>query len=406
MKLKFSTGLLSSLFVASASAQGLYYVGSEAQESIPLKWVVGANASYDDNVTPGAGAKHGSASFNPYVGLSFVNITPQTTWDVYARLGLIYYFDAPTGGNSNDLNSQSRIGLNLTHRFSERLRFSSRNFISYELEPDYSYGYASSRQLGEYFYWQTDNSIGFRWTERFATYTGVSFTGADYDLKNNDRITWEAYNQFRYQLGPQSVLTGDYRYSQTTGYDQASDSRNQYILLGLEQRFSPNTIGIIRAGAQLRSVDQGKSSTSPYVEAALNSQVTQQLSVRAFTRYGIESYDTVRTLAGSGLVEFDNRKTLRLGVSSEYAFSPKFSMFGGVDYIPTSFESGRQIPSVAGSTVEDQKESIINAYVGASMKFNDFLTGTVSYNFTRSASDFSNNDYNRNRISLGLSAEF
>jgi Putative beta-barrel porin 2 len=406
MKLKFSTGLLSSLFVASASAQGLYYVGSEAQESIPLKWVVGANASYDDNVTPGAGAKHGSASFNPYVGLSFVNITPQTTWDVYARLGLIYYFDAPTGGNSNDLNSQSRIGLNLTHRFSERLRFSSRNFISYELEPDYSYGYASSRQLGEYFYWQTDNSIGFRWTERFATYTGVSVTGADYDLKNNDRITWEAYNQFRYQLGPQSVLTGDYRYSQTTGYDQASDSRNQYILLGLEQRFSPNTIGIIRAGAQLRSVDQGKSSTSPYVEAALNSQVTQQLSVRAFTRYGIESYDTVRTLAGSGLVEFDNRKTLRLGVSSEYAFSPKFSMFGGVDYIPTSFESGRQIPSVAGSTVEDQKESIINAYVGASMKFNDFLTGTVSYNFTRSASDFSNNDYNRNRISLGLSAEF
>jgi Putative beta-barrel porin 2 len=406
MKLKFSTGLLSSLFVASASAQGLYYVGSEVQESIPLKWVVGANASYDDNVTPGAGAKHGSASFNPYVGLSFVNITPQTTWDVYARLGLIYYFDAPTGGNSNDLNSQSRIGLNLTHRFSERLRFSSRNFISYELEPDYSYGYASSRQLGEYFYWQTDNSIGFRWTERFATYTGISVTGADYDLKNNDRITWEAYNQFRYQLGPQSVLTGDYRYSQTTGYDQASDSRNQYILLGLEQRFSPNTIGIIRAGAQLRSVDQGKSSTSPYVEAALNSQVTQQLSVRAFTRYGIESYDTVRTLAGSGLVEFDDRKTLRLGVSSEYAFSPKFSMFGGVDYIPTSFESGRQIPSVAGSTVEDQKESIINAYVGASMKFNDFLTGTVSYNFTRSASDFSNNDYNRNRISLGLSAEF
>jgi Putative beta-barrel porin 2 len=406
MKLKFSTGLLSSLFVASASAQGLYYVGSEVQESIPLKWVVGANASYDDNVTPGAGAKHGSASFNPYVGLSFVNITPQTTWDVYARLGLIYYFDAPTGGNSNDLNSQSRIGLNLTHRFSERLRFSSRNFISYELEPDYSYGYASSRQLGEYFYWQTDNSIGFRWTERFATYTGISVTGADYDLKNNDRITWEAYNQFRYQLGPQSVLTGDYRYSQTTGYDQASDSRNQYILLGLEQRFSPNTIGIIRAGAQLRSVDQGKSSTSPYVEAALNSQVTQQLSVRAFTRYGIESYDTVRTLAGSGLVEFDDRKTLRLGVSSEYAFSPKFSMFGGVDYIPTSFESGRQIPSVAGSTVEDQKESIINAYVGASMKFTDFLTGTVSYNFTRSASDFSNNDYNRNRISLGLSAEF
>jgi Putative beta-barrel porin 2 len=406
MKLKFSSGLLSLISIASASAQGLYYVGSEAQESTPLKWVVGTNVTYDDNIAPGNGAKQGSTSFNPYVGLSLVSITPQTTWDVYARLGLIYYLDAPTGGNSSDLNSQSRVGLNLTHRFSERLRFSSRNFISYELEPDYSYGYASSRQQGEYFYWQTDNSIGFRWTERFATYTGITLTGVDYDAKDNDRITWQAYNQFRYQLGPQSVLTGDYRYEQATAFGKASDTSNQFVLLGLEQRFSPNTIGIIRAGAQFHSVDKGTSSTSPSVEAALNSQVTQQLSVRAFTRYGIESNDTTRVLAGNGLVEFDNRKTFRLGVSSEYAFSPVFSIFGGVDYIPTSFESGRQIPSVAGSSVANQKESLINAYTGASMKFNDFLTGTVSYNFTNSSSDFSNNDYKRNRISVGLSAEF
>lgn len=406
MKLKYSLGLIGLLSTLSASAQGLYYVGSEAQESIPLKWVVGASITYDDNVTPGLGAKQDSVSLSPSVGLSFVSITPQTTWDVYARLGLVYYFDAPSTGNSQDINSQSRIGVNLTHRFSERLRFSSRNFVSYELEPDYSYGYASSRQMGEYFYWQTDNSVGFRWTERFATYTGFSLTGADYDVQNNDRFTWELYNQLRYQLGPQTVLTGDYRYSQTSGANQSSDSTNQYVLLGAEQRFSPNTIGIIRAGAQFREVDLGSSNTSPYLELALNSQVTQQLSVRAFTRYGIESYDTVRTLASNGLVEFDDRKTLRVGIASEYAFSPIFSIFGGVDYIPTSFEGGRQIPSVAGSSVADQKEDLINTYIGASMKFNDFLTGTVSYNFTNSSSDFSNNDYNRNRISLGVSAEF
>ena len=80
----------------------------------------------------------------------------------------------------DDINTQSRAGISLTHRFSERLRFSSRNFISYELEPDYSYGYASSRQTGAYFFWQTDNSLGFRWTERFATYTGVRLSGTKY----------------------------------------------------------------------------------------------------------------------------------------------------------------------------------------------------------------------------------
>ena len=112
MKFKSSLAVLGLLTTLSASAQGLYYVGSEAQESIPLKWVVGMNVTYDDNITPGFGQKEDSVSLNPSVGLSFVSITPQTTWDVYARLGLVYYFDAPSTGASQDVNSQSRIGVN------------------------------------------------------------------------------------------------------------------------------------------------------------------------------------------------------------------------------------------------------------------------------------------------------
>lgn len=410
MKRKLSSGLFCLLFAGSASAQGLYYVGSEAQESLPLKWVVGISATYDDNVAPGFGPEESSVGLNPYVGLSFVSITPQTTWDVYARLGLVYYVDQPDIAGMSDVNSQSRAGVNVTHRVSERLRFTSRNFISYELEPDYSYGYASSRQLSEYFYWQTDNSVGFRWSERFATYTGFRLTGADYgNVANNDRFTWELYNQLRYQLGPQTVLTGDYRYAETSDPSDniASDSTDQFVLLGVEQRFSPNTIGILRAGAQFRDVDDGSSSTSPYVELALNSQVTQQYSVRAFARYGIESYDTVLFHPTAGLVEFDDRRTLRIGVSNEYAVSPMFSIFGGVDYIPTSYDEGRSVssPPFIGS-VSDLDEDLVNAYIGVSMKFNDFLTGTASYNYTHSDSDILGRDYDRNRFSLGVSAEF
>lgn len=405
MKTKFTFALLL-LSAGYASAQGLYYVGSEAQESLPLKWVVGANLTYDDNVAPGFGDEEDSLSINPYVGLSFVNITPQTTWDVYARLGLIYYFDQPDTRGSEDFNSQSRAGVNLTHRFSERLRFSSRNFISYELEPDYSYGYASSRQLSEYFFWQSDNSVGFRWTERFGTYTGLRLTGANYDVANNDRFTWELYNQFRYQLTPQTVLTGDYRYAQTSGDGRSSDSTDQYILAGAEHRFSPNTIGIIRAGVQLRDVDDGSSSTSPYLELALNSQVTQQLSVRAFTRYGIEGYDTVVFHPDAGLVEFDDRRTLRIGVSAEYAFSPMVSIFGGIDYIPTSYEEGRRLGAPSPNKPSDLDDDIFNAYVGVSVKLTETVTATASYTHTDSSSDVVGRDYDRNRISVGISAEF
>lgn len=404
MKRKIPYTLLGLLTVSPVFAQGLYYVGTEAQESLPIKWVLGASVIYDDNVSPGYGEKESSGGFNPYVGVSFVSMTPQTTWDVYARLGLVYYFDAPQG--MDDMNSQSRAGVNLTHRFSERLRFSSRNFISYELEPDYSYGYASSRQAGEYFYWQSDNSIGFRWTERVATYSGLRLTGTTYaDVENNDRFTWELYNQFRYQLSPQTVLTADYRYGQTSGDGASSDSTNQYILVGAEHRFSPNTIGIIRAGMQLRDVDDGSSESSPYMEFVLNSQVTQQLQIRSFARYGIEDYDTVQSYGGT-LVEFDNRQTLRVGISADYAITSRFSLFGGVDYIPTDFSGGREISPNAGDSFPDGSEDIINAYLGLSVKFNDYLTGTASYNYTNSNSDISGRDYDRNRISVGVSAEF
>jgi hypothetical protein len=397
------------LFAASASAQSLYYVGSEAQDSVPLKWVVGASVFYDDNVNAGfGGPEEESMGINPYVGLSFVNITPQTTWDVYARLGLIYYFDAPSSVDST--NSQSRLGANLTHRFDERLRFSSRNFVSYELNPDYSYGYASSAQNGEYFFWQTDNSLGYRWTERLGTYTGVILRGvtyADSDNSDNDQVTWEAYNQFRYQFGPQTVLTFDYRYAETYGGGSSSDYTDQFVLVGAEHRFSPNTIGIVRAGAQFRNVTDGDDYSSPYLEFAMNSQVNQQLSVRAYARYGLEGYSNVQFDPTAGLVEYNDATSLRLGISSEYVISPKFSVFGGVDYLPTSFEGGQSLsnPPFLG-TIDDLDQTIFNVNVGVSMKINELLTGTLTYNFTDSTSDNDDEEYTRNRVNLGVSAEF
>jgi hypothetical protein len=396
------------LAAGSVSAQSLYFVGTEAQESVPLKWVLTANLVYDDNVSPGTGQEESSFGLNPSVALTFVSISPQTTWDVYASLGMIYYLDAPD--NMDDMSPQMRTGVNFDHRFSERLRFTSRNFVSYELEPDYSSGYASSRQTGAYFLWYTDDSIGFRWTERVATYTGLRLTSTTYaDVSNNDRFTWEAYNQFRYQWSPQTVLTSDYRYSQTTGNGAFSDTADHYLLVGMEHRFSPNTIGIVRAGAQFHSVDGGDSNVSPYVEFALNSQINQKFSVRSYARYGIETYNNIQTMrigAVNRLVEFDDQRVLRFGVSATYEISPTFSVFGGVDYIPTSYAGGRVLDMPGQPSVSDSSTDIINAYLGLSMRFNDYMIGSITYNYTDVSSDFTNGTYTRNRISVGVSAEF
>jgi hypothetical protein len=82
-----------------------------------------------------------------------------------------------------------------------------------------------------------------------------------------------------------------------------------------------------------------------------------------------------------------------------------FSIFGGIDYIPTSYAEGEQVEPLSAS-VSDLDNDLINAYIGVSAKFNDYLTGTLSYNYTDSTSDIVNQEYTRNRINLGISAEF
>jgi opacity protein-like surface antigen len=404
------------------SASNLYFMGEDAAESIPIKWSVGLDLIWDDNVNPTLmpgtiGFEDSGTALNPFVEAAFVSVSPQTTMDLYARLGLLYYFDKPAG-MGDDTYSDSKVGFNLTHRFNERVRFVTRNYVSYELEPDYSAGFANNRLNSEYLYYSTDNSIGVRWTERFATYTGFRVTDIDYDdfigANSQDRFTWTVYNDFRYQLNPQTLLTASYRYSETDAGGIANDSTNQYVLAGVEYRFSPNTVGILRGGAQFREVDGigGEDSTNPYFEAMLRSQINEQFGVRGFLRYGIEDYDTVYPgfalapgLAGTS-IEFDERAVLRIGVSGDYAITPRFRIFGGVNYIYSNYDSARITFPVNVPLGINPEENLLNLYVGMSMQLNDWLYANASYNFTNSDSDILNRDYDRNRISVGMRAEF
>jgi uncharacterized protein (PEP-CTERM system associated) len=121
-------------------------------------------------------------------------------------------------------------------------------------------------------------------------------------------------------------------------------------------------------------------------------------------RYGIESGDTVRLVNGN-FTEFDERTTLRLGVNADYVISPTFMVTSGVDYIPAEFGGGRD---VNGGVYNggDLSEDILNMYTSLSMKINSMLTASLSYNYTHSSSDFQFQTFERNRISIGLNAQF
>jgi hypothetical protein len=393
----------------SVYGQGLYDIApnDEATESSPISWSAGISYNYDDNVTPTAGVGQGSddkaSSISAYVGASLVSITPQTTWDIFTRLGGNFYIDSLEAPNSEDLYTQARLGINLAHRINERLRLSSRNYIAYELEPDYSYGFSTDRQLEEYLHYKTDNAVGYRWNERFATYTGVSVRGVLYgsadNASDNDRTLYNLYNQFRYRASEQTVWTLDYRYSTTDSSGTASDSKNQFITLGAEHRFSPTSVFAVKAGMQLRDVADGEDENAPFAEAAIRTRMNDQLSIRSFARYSIEDYGT-----SFENFTYDNNTTLRVGVSADYTISPDLTLQAGANVIMMDMQDGRSSPP--GSDISDAQTDLLNLYLGFSYRVNDVFYLTGSYNWTDSDSDLEDRTYDRNRVSLGLRAEF
>ena len=97
--------------------------------------------------------------------------------------------------------------------------------------------------------------------------------------------------------------------------------------------------------------------------------------------------------------------TLRVGFNANYELTPRITLFGGADLIRSTFRDGRRLTPPFGS-VADANETLYNLAAGASVKITDMLTGTVTYNHTDSTSDLPNRQFGRNRISVGVSAEF
>ena len=407
MKLS-ALSLFSLALLGSASAQNLYYVGQESSESIPLTWRIGSDLVWDNNVNPSIpsgspGHEEDMWSINPFIEANLTTVSPQTTLNFYTRVGANYYFGDSDATGSDDITPNIKLGVDYNHSFSERLRFSSRNYLTYEMEPEYSYGISRNRSTDPYFFYSSDNSIGYRWTQRVGSYTGIAFTGYLDDTAGgqSDRKSWAIYHQMRYQLTQRAVLTGTYRYEEWTG--DASDSTNHYITGGVEYRLSQNSVFVGSAGVQIRDVDGGDSNTSPFLEASLRTQVNSSFSIRGFARYGMEDYDTIQ-FVGANAFEYSDQQVLRVGLSGEYKLAPRLTGYGGLDMVFTSYDGGNQIGGVA--TDSGSTEEVLNAYIGLRAQFNDQLSGQCSINYTDTSSDFLNREYDRLRLSCGLSYSF
>lgn len=365
------------------SAQSLFVEdpNEDTESSLPLRYTASVGVGYNDHFTSNSSrAATNSAYINASLGADYATYTPRTSWNVGASLTANKYLDDSSG---DGVYYNGRLNFNLNHRLSERTRYVNSTYFNYGIEPNYSYSFAPNRTPSEHLYYVTDHAIGHRWTARLATYTGVKVSGVNYRGSidaGNDRLTYGVYNNFRYSVSPQSVLTADFAYNKNEASGSSSDSTGITAAIGLEHKLSRSSYFTGRVGTTYRDVDDGRSGYyNPYVNLALTNRINNNLTVKTYARYGIENYGT-----SQGVNTYDTNQSLRIGASATYMVSPKLSLNAGVNYIRTDFSDGRNAST--GSAVSGYDQSLINPYVGFTYKLKENVSINGSYYYTKSDS--------------------
>jgi hypothetical protein len=175
-----------------------------------------------------------------------------------------------------------------------------------------------------------------------------------------------------------------------------SDSHFAYV--GVDQSFTPNLNGTIRAGAQY--VDYTKVSQnhiSPYVDANLTWQFMAQSTLQAGVKH-IHNATDVTGGVGSGAEPVLDEESTAAYVSVSHTISSfTVSALGQAQW--SSFNGG-------GAAFDNKNEDFYVAGVNLAYRINPFLLAEAGYNFNRLISDLPDRAYVRNQVYIGLRATY
>ncbi len=390
----FLTALVLLLLGADvASAQGLSAIRSRSDMSdpAPMAYTVGVAGGYDSlNYKGSNSSDFDSAFIQGGLGATFSDKDRVTPWSLGVDLGIVNYFDDTHRGDNTDYSA--RLVFDVSHAFSERLKLVDNFYISYEVEPNFGLGASTALRNGQYAYGYNNLAVSYAWSKRFSTTTSYTLDAIQYDDSRignfEDRMSHVASQQFAWDWTKTSKFVAEYRY-RTVRYQHAdTDFSSHYILAGIDKAWSERTTGSFRAGAELYKGTRS-SETAPYFEAALHHQSSEKTHLTAFTSLGFD---------GSELGAYGSRYSYRLGVMAQHQLSKRFSVNGGVNYAYSTFQG------VGGAA--DVNEHEVSATAGLGYMLWDNISLDANYSYTLLTSDDILREYDRNRFSLGLSANF
>jgi len=348
---------------------------------------------YDDNVNASSTGGSGSLYTSENAALSYTFRTQRTLVSLTTGGGVTYYFDHP-GGHDHDTNTY--LGLSLTHKPSRRMTLTLSVFASYQAQPDLSTNLGSNQQLGSFFHSTDTISLDYSWMPRFSTVTSYTFGLLKYDssagsLQNRMEHTFG--EQFRYLLWPTTTGVGEYRFG-IIDYESAPlNSTTHFLLAGLDHTFTPRLNASFRGGVELRSSESNGFQPGPYFESTLTYILRRNASVIWTNSYSIEESDVP---GGSA------RPSFRTGLTLNYGFTRRLSASLALFYVHGENRSGDGSLSGGSSSTEDTLD------IGPSLHYliNRCLSANVGYHYTKVESGSVFGSYSRNNYFAGLNFNF
>ena len=433
-----------SVGLAAVGAAGLptAYAQDMAAAAAPKIWNVASSLRgfYDDNYLA-TSKKTGSFGLELSPSVSANTDLQQTDIGVKYTFGAYYYFQrADNGLNPWDYTHQGDLWVD--HAFNERFKVTVSDSLVVAQDPTLVEGGATVRANGNAFNNHSAVTLNSQWTRQFSTatyykndlvvYTGAGNTNnvqggqAGYNPSNADllnRINQSVGTDFQWQYTEQTMAFIGYAFSwnrytgnariepsqfvqfpapgkQVNYNSQNRNTRTHYLYVGVSEEFSPNLSGTARVGAydtdNYNDPVSNYSSVSPYADI----NVTYTYIPGSYLQVGLtqdQNATDVAALSSSGQLTAYQNTTVLYGTIN-HQITPKItgSLVGQYQY--STYENG----AYANST----GDSDVSAGINLSYQINRNFSANTGYNFDSLSSSISQRSNNRNRVYIGLTANY
>lgn len=422
-----------SVGLAAAGAAGLPSVFAQSvQAPAPAKvWNVSSTLRgfYDDNYRV-SHDKQGSFGFELSPSASANIALRQTDIGIRYTYGMYYYLKRADNGNS-PIDHTHQADLWVDHAFTGRLKANASDSFVVAQDPKLVDGGAVTRVGGNNVANRAKLSVTADWTRQLSTATHYGnnlFIYSDSFGTNNvpagnspsqaallNRIEQSVGTDLQWHMQKETMVFVGYQFSWVrytgnqqiqqpfNGYTYFSDSRNynaHYGYVGVQHEFSPSLSGQARGGASYVDLYNdpvsATKSWAPYADVNLTYTYIPGSYVQAGFTQDINATDVAARGSDGHLTQYQQSSVFYMDINHQFTSKITGSLISQYQY--STYKDGQY----GGST----GDSDVSVGVNLNYQINRHFSANAGYNFDELFSDIPGRDYSRNRVYVGVAANY